>query len=218
VAKRIHVFGDEGGDLTFATPGKGISRYFMLGTIALASCDLGNQLLDLRRELAWKGVQLDQFHATSDKQRVRDRVFAGLAQADFRFDVTILDKRKTYDHLRADPLRFYKTAWYLHLQYVAPRVVGPLDELLVVASSLQISKKKRMVHEAVADVVQQVSPTVIFHTAFAPSMSDPCLQIADYMTWAIQRKYESGDSRSYDLVSHKIASEFQPYVNGTLRY
>lgn len=218
VAKRIHLFGDEGGDLTFAPPGNGISRYFMIGTIALESCDLGNQLLDLRRELAWKGIHLDRFHATSDKQRVRDRVFAGLAQADLRFDVTILDKRKTYPYLRADPLRFYKTAWYLHLKYVAPRIVAPLDELLVAASSLQISKKKKLVHEAVADVVGQVSPTVVFHTTFAPSMSDPCLQIADYMTWAIQRKYESGDSRSYDLVSHKIATEFQPYNGGTLQY
>jgi hypothetical protein len=218
MAKRIHVFGDEGGDLTFAPPGNGISRYFMIGTITLESCELGNHLLDLRRELAWKGIQLDRFHATSDKQRVRDRVFAGLAVADFRFDVTILDKRKTFGYLRADPLRFYKTAWWLHLKYVAPQIVGPLDELLVVASSLQISNKKRLVHEAVADVVDQVSPTVVFHTAFAASMSDPCLQLADYMTWAVQRKYESSDTRSYDLVMHKIATEFQPYIGGQLQY
>lgn len=190
----------------------------MIGTIALDDCNLGNQLLDLRRDLAWKGIQLPQFHATSDKQRVRDRVFSGLAIADFRFDVTILDKRKAYDYLRADSLRFYKTAWYLHFKYVAPKLVGPLDELLVVASSLQINKKKKAVHEAVADVVNQVSPTVVFHTAFAPAMSDPCLQIADYMTWAVQRLYESGDARAYNLVKHKIASEFEPYISGVLQY
>jgi len=190
----------------------------MIGTVALEDPAVGDELLALRRELAWDGVQLDQFHATSDKQRVRDRVFAVLAAADFRFDVTILDKRKAYAYLRADPLRFYKTAWFLHFKYVAPRIVGPHDELLVVASSLQINRKKKLVHAAIADVVGQVSPTLTFHTAFAQAMSDPCLQIADYMTWAVQRKYETGDARSYDLVRHKIESEFEPYSRGALQY
>jgi hypothetical protein len=30
-----------------------------------------------------------------------------------------------------------------------------------------------------------------------PHMSDPCLQVADYCTWAIQRKWERGDERSH---------------------
>jgi hypothetical protein len=218
LSKRIHVFSDEGGDLTFRPPGNGVSRYFMIGTVALETCELGDHLLALRRELAWHGTHLDQFHATSDKQRVRDRVFAGLARCNFRFDVTILDKRKTYPYLRADPLRFYKTAWFLHFKFVAPKIVGSLDELLVVASSLQINKKKQLVHAAIADVVSQVSPTVAFHTAFSPSMSDPCLQVADYMTWAVQRKYESGDTRSYNLVQHLILTEFEPYLSSQLQY
>ena len=59
-------------------------------------------------------------------------------------------------------------------------------------------------------VVAQVSPTVVFHTAFAPTMSDPCLQVADYLAWAVQRKYELGDERSYDLV--------KPFAVGSLQY
>lgn len=218
MSRRVHVFGDEAGDLTFEVPGQGISRYFMIGTISVEDCSVGDRLLALRRELAWSGVQLDQFHATSDKQRVRDRVFDLLAASDFRFDVTILDKRKTYGYLRADPLRFYKTAWFMHFKYVARQVVGPLDELLVVASALQINRKKKLVHRAVHDVVSQVSPTVIFHTAFARAMSDPCLQAADYLTWAVQRRYEQDDARSYRLIEDKIASEFQPYLNSTFEY
>lgn len=214
----MHVFSDEGGDLTFKPPGKGISRYFMIGTVAMEDCAIGVELLDLRRDLAWRGIQLDQFHATSDKQRVRDRVFDLIAKTDLRYDVTILDKRKAFPRISADPLYCYKLAWFLHFKYVAPAIVGPLDELLVVASALQIKKKKALVHSAVRSVVNQVSPTVVFHTAFSPTMSDPCLQVADYITWAIQRKYEMGDDRSYDLVSHLVSTEFEPWINGTLRY
>jgi hypothetical protein len=39
-------------------------------------------------------------------------------------------------------LRFYKTAWYLHFQFVGPRIAGPKDDLLVIASALQINRKK----------------------------------------------------------------------------
>lgn len=72
--------------------------------------------------------------------------------------------------------------------------------------------------EAVKDVVGQVSPTVIFHTAFAPAISDPCLQIADYCTWAVQRRYEQGDDRSYNLIDHLIESEFEPFELGDQLY
>jgi hypothetical protein len=121
----------------------------MIGTVTMADCRVGTELLDPRRELAWNGLRLDQFHATSDKQRVRDRVFDLLPRSDFRFDVTILDKTKTYARLKADPLRFYKTAWWLHFKYVAPQIAKPMDELLVVASSLQIKRRKLIIHRAI---------------------------------------------------------------------
>jgi hypothetical protein len=38
-------------------------------------------------------------------------------------------------------------------------------------------------------------------------MSEPCLVVADYCTWAIQRKWERHDARSQSLLHDKIASE-----------
>jgi hypothetical protein len=214
---RVYVFADEGGDLVFRR-GVGISRYFAIGTVTMPDPNIGVQLLELRRELAWNGVVLPEFHAHNDKQRVRDRVFNVIAASDVRVDATLLDKTKTQDHLRANELRFYKQAWYLHFKYVAPRICGPLDELFVVTSSLQIKRKRQAIHDAVRDVVQQVSPTAVFHTAFFPAISDPCLQVADYVTWAIQRKYEMNDTRSYDTIRHMVNSEFQPFLMGPKTY
>lgn len=219
---RLHVFGDEAGDLVFKSPGNGISRYFMIGTVTLEDCSVGERFLALRRELAWEGILLDQLHATSDRQHVRDRAFELIAGTNLRFDATILDKRKAKDELRQDPLYFYKLAWYLHFKYVAEQIADANDELLVVASSLQIKRKRKTtkaaVHEAITEVVNQVSPTVTCHCAFSPAASDPCLQVADYLTWAIQRKHESGDTRSYDLVRHLVKSEFEPFKRGTELY
>jgi hypothetical protein len=213
---RVYVFGDEAGDFTFERK-PGASRYFMIGTVTMGECSIGEQLLALRRELAWDGIHLDQFHASGDKQGVRDKVFAVIAAAtrdDLRIDATILDKTKTYPRIADNPLYFYKLAWFMHLKYVAPRVCRTADELLVVASALQIWKKKQAVKQAVAEVVQQVSPTVKYHATFFPAATDPCLQVADYATWAIQRKWEGNDSRSYDPIRHLVRSTFEPYAIG----
>lgn len=114
------MFGDEGGDLVFARK-PGVSRYLIIGTATMTDCAVGEELLGLRRELAWQGTQLEMFHACNDKQRIRDRVFDVISRAEVRIDATILDKAKAQDHLRMNPLRFYKEAWYLHFKYVAPR-------------------------------------------------------------------------------------------------
>jgi hypothetical protein len=215
---QVFVFADEAGDFVFKRAA-GASRYFILGTATMYDCGVGTDLLNLRRELALRGrFVLQEFHASHDKQRVRDLVYEVIRQSPIRIDATILDKRKTQDHLRADHLRFYKQAWFLHFKYVAPLVAGASDDLLVAASSLQIKRKKTAIHQAVHDVVQQVSPTVYFQTAFWSTVSDPCLQIADYVTWAIQRKWEGNDSRSYDLIAPNVASEFEPFRHGDTEY
>ncbi|HEY5989490.1 MAG TPA: hypothetical protein VIV12_24400, partial [Streptosporangiaceae bacterium] len=77
-----------------------------------------------------------------------------------------------------------------------------------------VNRKKQAIHTAIFDVVNQLSPTVNFHTAFWPADSDPCSQAVDYVVWAVQRKYEQGDSRPYERIRSKIASEHWPFRNG----
>lgn len=212
-----YVFADEAGNFDF-TRNLGASRYFVLATVTLDDCNLGKALLDLRRELAWRGVYLDRvFHATTDDQAIRDVVFELLAAADFRVDATIFEKRKTIP-TRQNEHGFYKLAWYLHFKYVATKIVSSGDRLLVTAASLGTKKQRGIFHEAVNNVVFQVSPTLSHRVAFWPYASDPCLQIADYCTWAIQRKWEHGDDRSHVLIADKIHSEFDVWEVGQKYY
>lgn len=205
---RVHFFADESGDLDFSGKAQA-SRYFILTTITAHDCTAGDQLLALRRQLAWEGEPLTpDFHCTEERQMVRDRVFALLQQQTFRVDVTVLNKSKAYDRIKADEVRFYKMAWWLHFKYVAPRAVAMGDEVLVMAASIGTRKKRKLFHDAVKEVVDQVLPTSPFQTTAWVAASDPCLQLADYCSWAIQRKWELNDSRSYDLISNKIRSEF----------
>ncbi len=216
---RVHVFADEAGNFDFSAK-PGASRYFMLTTVAMDDFRAGDALLSLRRQLAWEGHDqgTDDFHATEELQTVRDRVFAELANWNFRVDCTILEKRKAAPHLAADDVRFYKTAWFLHFRHVAQLVTRPGDELLVMGASLGTKRKRQSFHDSIHDVVDQVSRGVAFRTVSWAGSSDPCLWVADYCCWALQRKWEQGDDRSYSLIEGKVSTEFDVFRRGTTVY
>jgi hypothetical protein len=212
-----YVFSDEAGNFDFSR-GPSASRYFILCTISLNNCLVGDELLELRRALGWRGLHLDSvFHASYDPQAVRDEVFDLLKASQFRVDATIFEKSKAQPSLQ-DDRELYKLAWFLHFKYVAPKIVDRNDRLFVAASSLGTKKRRGIFHRAVDDVVHQVSPCRRYRVAFWPTASDPCLQVADYCTWAIQRKWERRDTRSYNLISDKIATEFDVWAIGSRHY
>jgi len=215
---RKYIYADEAGNFDFNRK-SGASQYFILATVTLNDCSVGDSLLRLRRELAWQGVQLSQeFHATEDTQVVRDQVFSVIASHNFRIDVTILEKSKTVPYLQDRPDRFYKQAWHIHLKYIAPQIVTLDDELLVVGASLGTRKRRAAFLSDLNDVVAQATPTAIYRVAFWPASCDPCLQVADYCCWAIQRKWERGDSRSYNLIRNKIVTEFDVFALSKKNY
>lgn len=214
----MYVFADEAGNFDFRI-GHGASTYFVIGTVTMPDCSAGHKLLELRREMAWQSIALEStFHATEDTQIVRDEVFRLLQTLDFRIDATILEKRKAQPHLHKNPEYFYKLAWYMHMKYVAPTIVKKKDELLVVAASIGTKKRQKGVRLGIADVINQSAPVSQWEVAFWPSNSDPCLQIADYCTWAIQRKWEKNDDRSYKLIEDKIVSEYDIFRFGNTYY
>jgi len=214
---RHHIFADETGCFAFNRSHRS-SRYFILCSILTDSPDIGTQLLELRRELAWQGLCEGVFHATTDKQLVRDQVFSLISKMEFRIDATILEKSKSQPQLRVDELRFYKHAWLYHLKYTAPHFTTTGDELVLTAASMGTKKKKSAFIDALNDVVGQSLSGVKTQTLFWSADSDPCLQIADYCAWALSRKWERDDTRSYDLISDKIVREYDLFRRGTVHY
>lgn len=218
----VYVFADETGNFDF-TRKNGASRYFGVGTAVLRDdqpAEISADLGQLRRNLAWQNHGLDSyFHATEDSQTVRDEVFRVIGRHDFTFHATMLEKSKAQPQLRCTDHEFYKYAWYYHFKYLAPREIRPGDSLFVVAAEIGTKKSRSVFRDAVNDVLAQcISYRVPRVLAFWPNASDPCLQVADYCTWAVSRKYERDDMRSYDLISKKIVSDFDIFQKGSKHY
>ena len=159
------------------------------------------------------------FHATEDKQYVRDNVFAVLANLDFGFDVTLIEKREAQPQVRPDEPTLFKYAWFYHLKYLAPQAFLPGDEALIIAAELGTKRTRQAFRGAIEDVMTQCLPYRVKRTlAFWRDESDVALQAADYLTWAVMRFYERNDSRSYDLIKHKINAPYDLFKIGTKYY
>jgi Protein of unknown function (DUF3800) len=220
---RRYLFGDEAGNLRFNNKG---STYFILSTVTLADCSLGDHLLELRRQLAWEGVHTHpEFHASEEIQAVRDRVYATLDPLDFRVDATIFEKRKVVPRNRMSEAYFYQFAWFYHLKYLCQYRLNQRDlELLVIPAAIGgRGKRQEAFAAAVRSVVNQVAEVRQARTASWMARTDPCLWAADYCCWAIQRKWEytyqgMPDTRSYDLIRTKLATEYEIFRNGKVTY
>jgi hypothetical protein len=90
--------------------------------------------------------------------------------------------------------------------------------VLITAASIGTKKGQGVFTDAVNDVVQQHLRRDQWAAHFCSSASDPCLQVADYCTWAIQRKWERDDERSYELIKDRISYEYDLWSHGTKHY
>ncbi len=216
---RTYIYADESGNFDFSL-NPGASRFFILTTVMMTDLAVGNELLELRRELAWEGLELrDGFHATVDKQAIRDRAFEIIGRHNFAIYTTVIEKRKAQPSIRPSENRFYKNTWFFHLRSLAEQVDASFGQLMVVAASLGKNRGQETTHLSnIRDVLSQTITEGETGVVMWPANSDPCLQIVDYCSWAIQRKWERSDTRSYDLIRDKITIENDVFRNGTTLY
>lgn len=216
---RLFIFADEAGCFNFSRA-QGASRYYIVCTISSDSCHaLAADLIQLRRELIWDKAPIGEyFHCSEDKQQIRNRVFELLQNHNFSVQATIMEKSKALPRIRSSNHGFYQYGWFYHFKYAAPKIIGRATELQITTASVGTHKGQAHFTSAVNDVIQQVVRNKKWATNFCRSIADPCLQAADYCTWAIQKKWESNDTRSYDLIKNKIVHEVDMWAHGTTHH
>lgn len=216
---RLNVFADEAGTFDFRRDPQ-VSNFYIICTVTMGDCAApAAALIDLKRQLAWEQVRLgDYFHCTTDAQVVRDRVFATIEQFEFQIQATVMEKAKANPSIRSKDADFYRHGWLYHLRHGVREFIEDSEELHITAASVGTKKGQIAFTDAVRDVVKETVSGRPVRTSFWQCATDPCLQLADYCTWAIQRKWEMNDSRSYDLVKGRITYEYDLFQKGRTRY
>lgn len=206
-------------------------QYFMLGMVRCADDSESAAALEtLRREIMAHplyssipsvrpaaGKTHRAFHAKDDHPEVRAKVFELLAGLDFKFYAVVKDMRAVLRYVedrnrmnagyRYHPNELYdltvrmlfKQRLHTHDHY---RVIfarrGKSDRTKALAGHLE-QTRKRFLGEHGLDR----NPTLEIVPAYP--WENPCLQIADYCLWALQRCYERHEARFLHAMWPKVS-------------
>lgn len=215
----LYVFLDEAGDFNFSVTG---AKFFTLTTITKTrpfSWDA--PLISLKYDLIEVGLDMEYFHAAEDRQAVRVRVFAIITSniGNLRIDSLIVEKPKTGPAFQVVEKFYPRMIGYLIRYVLEPRNLSEYAEVIVITDSIPVSRKREAIEKAVKQTLSRMLPPgtryKLLHHA---SKSCAGLQIADYCNWAIFRKWERGDLRSYNLIRSGIQSEFDIFRSGRKYY
>jgi hypothetical protein len=215
----LYVFLDEAGNLDFSLHG---TRYFLMGAVTQERPFRAHGPLDdLRHDIIEGGLDLEYFHAAEDRQSVRDRVFATMNphMGSLRFDCVVVEKCKTGPRLQS-PEAFYPRMLGYLLRYILDRYhLSDFAEIVVITDRLPVQKKLSVFEKSIkAALVGMLPADARYRLMHHDSKSHYGLQVCDYITWAVYRKWTLQDVRSYGLIQPAIRSEFDIFQTGTVRY
>jgi hypothetical protein len=221
--RALYIFVDESGNFDFSPSG---TKYFILTLVSTSNPGIiGSLLTRLRYALLPNYACGDHmgergyFHASEDLQPVRDYVFQLLMKStkSIRVDAVIAQKNKANPTFYQQHVDLYGKMGEASLKYLFNRVqTQNFEHVVMVFSSIFDRKKRGILKQAFKSLLKPYS--IPFALYFHDSKFDPCNQAADYFCWAIYKKWEIGDTRSYDLIKERVKTKFDIFGKGFSEY
>ena len=214
--RTIHIHLDESGNLDFSPTG---SRYYIFAVAwTYDPAPLAADLLALRFNLIKQGHDLNHggFHAVYDPQPRRDIVLTRLTNhASWNFASIVIEKRRVNPVLYM-PSDFYPKFASMVLRFVLRgRIKAGTALAVIYTDTLPFPKKQAKAVEVTIKSSCRSSLHVPFHICNHRLESNCWLQVADYCSWAVCRKWEHGDTAAYNrLVPRLAATELDVMAGG----
>ncbi len=212
----LYIFLDEAGNLDFSPNG---SRFFVLGSITKERpFNAYKELTELKYDLVEQGTALEYFHASENAQVVRNQVFDIIQQNlnGVWIDGIIVEKQKVEARLRPEEHFYPRVLATLLREILGQYTLAEFKEVIVFTDSLPVQRKRGAVEKGVKLTLAAMLPAnVRYRVLHHASKSNMDLQIADYCTWSIYRKWTTRDARSFERVRAAVRREWDVLAAGT---
>jgi hypothetical protein len=195
-----YAFLDESGTTAPLRPGDGF-----LVVVALVGDQSSSRALELhlkrlrQRTRTRPGGELKATYAT---QKQRLRLLQVVSSARVSIVAVVVDKRMA-QHVPRDPEDWYRQAVGLAVRHCVDH--WPQTHVIL---------DKRYTNKTLRDKLDDAILVNLRGAACGgiaiehkESSSSSGLQVADYIAWAVRRKYDSGDREGYDLIASRIVTE-----------
>jgi Protein of unknown function (DUF3800) len=209
----------------------GASRFFMLGMVRCAvDADAENTLAQLRHGLLTNPLYASipsmqpqeektarAFHAKDDHPEVRAKVFEALLNIDFRFFAVIKDMRAVLAYVEGRNrmhanYRYHPNELYdLTVRMLFKKKLHTQDRYKITfarrGKSDRTNALRKQLEEARTAFLKQYPQSSSSEIEILPAYpwESPCLQIADYCVWALQRCYERHEARFLRAIWSKVS-------------
>ncbi len=217
----LNIFIDESGNFDFSPNG---TRHFLLTAVSTMDCpELLSGYFQLRHRIAATGLDLEELHATEDRQAIRNQVFDLLeehvAHGCFSVDAVIAQKNRVNPAMREEIVFYPELLKILLSRIFQQRMDRQIDRVNVWAARIGTKKKRASFERAIKsylgnELIADLPYDIFIHS----SASHPMLQVADYCCWAINRKWKDGEVRHYSRIQPAVLTEFDLYGEETEEY
>ena len=208
----IYIFVDEAGDMDFSAKG---SKYYMFNfLIKSRPFNLHEYIANYRYSILERSISkvdgrrldVEAFHACEDNKYIKEEMFNIISTFDKHSVMSysyILEKPKVTPTKRKEKDKFYINNLKFAIERLLDRV--RIDKNFIVITDrlpVQKNKKKQIgaLKKGIKEYLKKSDLNIrydIFHHCSASSVN---LQIVDYISWAIFRKYEMNQDIFYKKV------------------
>ena len=203
--KTLYIFIDEAGNFDFTKKG---TSHFVLTCVTTFKPELSCPLLRLKYDLFINGPKFgesdyESFHASEDKQIVRNSVFDVIKDMDHVKSYSVIVD-KLYSN-KIDGELLYARMCNVLIEDVLNDTTN-YGKVVVVMDKILFKHKRANITKAIKSTIKKKF-NIIPYTFFHQMKSDPNCQIADYCCWVIYVKYTRNELRPLQEISDKVITE-----------
>ena len=198
---------DESGDLGFSFE-KNSSKYFIVTVIFTEN----KRRLEKIARIVHKGIakkhKVGVLHSYKDEPITRQRLLRLLNESDCNIMAIILNKKKVYTKLQDEKTVLYNYVTNILLDRLfTKRPISITGPITLIASQRETNRflnsnfREYLIHKV------KNSHKTDMRVCIATPATEKSLQVTDFASWAIYRKYEKGDDSYYNIIKSRIIEE-----------
>ena len=199
---------DESGDLGFNLEG-GSSKYFIITFIFVdRKRPIEKIARNIHKNLERKFKKVGVLHAYNQSAATRQRLLKKVADSNSKVMAVILNKNNVYTKLQDQKNVLYNYVTNILLDRIFKKNLIPIDKpVTLIASKRETNRFLNENFKSYLSNQVRSNYKLNLKVEISTPAKEKSLQVADFVSWAIFRKYESGDLNYYELFGERVVEE-----------
>jgi hypothetical protein len=210
--KTIYIFLDESGNLDFSRTGT--LHYVLAAVVTESPLELSQKMQKLKYLKLEENKDIEYFHASEDKQHIRDDVISEICtmKDDLKVHFIHAQKTKTYPALQ-NSTAFYGKLGLVLIRFIVGWRTNGFDKVIIVFDKALTNKEqKAFLGQLKPELKKLGKPYRIY---FHRTLSDFNGQVADYFAWSKYVSLERNELRPLNALNEIQMTHFDLFARGT---